>query len=75
MSDGIVVDVIQMPLEIVIITNNMIPESALPEAEVCGNAVSLLEVIGESLLEGSHHLREVATNRPEQKMAVIGKYD
>ena len=51
MFHRVIVDVIKMTLEVAVIPNHMIPEPPLPKAEVRGDAISLLEVVCESLLE------------------------
>lgn len=69
-------DIIKMPLEINLITYDVIPEAFLPELHLAGDTNQSFVVFGEVQLHRLHDLAEVAVAcRAEHDVKVLGQKD
>ena len=75
MFDRVIMDVIQMTLKVPVVSNYVVPKSALPEAEIRGDLISLFEVVCEALLEREHDLGKAAPHWFQKKMEMIRQDD
>ena len=76
MFHRIVVDIVQMVLQVSLISNDVVPKTPLPEFQVACNADGLLVGLGKVGLERMHDLAKVAApGRLEQQVQVIWQKD
>ena len=59
MVDWIPMNVIQVVLKVLLIANNMVPETSLPEFEGLLNVVCALVILGEIPLNAVHYFGEI----------------
>ncbi len=76
MFNRVVMDVIQMPLEIIAISDYVIPKAPLPEVERCCNGLFPFPAVGESKFDGLYDAGKVAfCFRTNNAMEMIVKND
>ena len=70
----VVVDVVKMSLEVVLISDDVIPEAFLPEFHSTRYTEQGLVLLREMRLERVHNIAEIALARwPDEQMKVIGQ--
>jgi hypothetical protein len=76
MLDWIVVDVVQVPLQVCIVTNDVVPKAFLPELHGACDTHNALVSFGKVGLEGVHDLaKRAASSGLDEQVEVIGEED
>jgi hypothetical protein len=72
MLDRVIVDIVNVPVQVLLVSNHMVPEPVLPDSS-CGLARSLSMKHTETHLQALHYSREIILVGIQQQVKVVGQ--